>query len=367
MSSSNATPTRVLVVDDSALYRQAICNILRRESGIEVAGIAANGADALEKIQDLDPDLLTLDVQMPGMDGIQVLREMNARGLRPKAIMVSSLTSEGAKVTTDALLEGAFDFILKPSGSSIEENRKTLRDALVEKIGLFSGSRLARAVRLRAGRLSPAAATRVPRPRTPALLKMPGACQAVLIATSTGGPAALKEVMPHLPADLGVPVLIVQHMPAGYTKALAGRLDQMSDLAVREAQEGMRLEPGVGLLAPGGCQMRFSRRADAVFVRVTDDPPENGCRPSADYMFRSANEAFGGAVLAVVLTGMGRDGLLGCQALKERGAAIMAQDEESATVYGMPKVVVEAGIADRVLPLSDMARAISAHVAGNRA
>jgi len=354
----------VLVVDDSALYRQAICNILRTEPEIEVVGLAGDGVDALEKIQALDPDILTLDVRMPDMDGIQVLREMNRRGMRPKAIMVSSHTSEGAQVTTDALLEGAFDFILKPSGANLEENRRTLRDALREKIGAFHDSRRPRAAPRRSN------SARAPTADASAYVQrsmgVGQRCQAVLIATSTGGPAALKEVLPQLPGDLDVPVLIVQHMPARYTSALAGRLDQMCALTVKEARDGMRLEAGLALLAPGGRQMRFSRHAGTVLARVTDSPPENGCRPSADYMFRAASAAFDGAVLCVVLTGMGRDGFLGCEESKAAGAAILAQDEDSATVYGMPKAVVEGGLADRVLPLVHIGRAITHHVKSNR-
>lgn len=362
MSSSHSSSTRILVVDDSALYRQAICNILRTEPEVEVVGVAGNGVEALEKIQELDPDLLTLDVQMPDMDGIEVLREMNRRGVRAKAIMVSSLTSEGAQVTTDALLEGAFDFILKPSGGNLEENRRTLRDGLVEKIDAIRGSR-----RVRAGRAQAPAVSGDRIGRTPTTIPTAGRCRAVLIATSTGGPAALKSILPQLPADLGVPVLIVQHMPARYTNALAERLDQMCALTVREAREGMKLEPGMGVLAPGGRQMRFVQRAGAVFVKVTDSPPENGCRPSADYMFRSAGEVFDGAVLGVILTGMGRDGLLGSEVLKSAGAAILAQDEGSATVYGMPKAVADGGLADQILPLADIARAITHHVVSHRA
>ena len=355
-------PTRVLVVDDSALYRQAICNVLRKEPNVVVVGIAKNGVEALEQIGTLDPDLLTLDVQMPDMDGIEVLREINRRGLRAGALMVSSFTSEGANVTTDALLEGAFDFILKPSGSDLAANRRTLQTALEEKIGAFRGSGPALARRL-------LRRSRPPEPGTYAEETPTGAttCEAVLIATSTGGPAALKEVLPRLPADLGVPVLIVQHMPERYTHALAQRLDQMSPLAVEEARDGMRIEPGRVLLAPGGHQMKVSGHAGALFVRVTDDPPENACLPSADYTFRSAAKAFAGATLAVVLTGMGRDGLLGCVAVKQAGGVVFAQDEDSATVYGMPKAVADEGVADRIVPLDRMSHAIERFVRNARA
>ncbi len=363
MSAQTAHPTRVLVVDDSALYRQAICNILRAESGIEVVGIAKDGDEALARIRELDPDVLTLDVQMPGMDGIEVLREMNRQALRPKAIMVSSFTAEGAQVTTDALLEGAFDFILKPSGSDLTANRRTLRDALDEKIGAFrmwSRSRRGRAERLRAT----AAAAPAVAPAKPG--KAPSAvCRAVLIAASTGGPPALREVLSNLPGDLPVPVFVVQHMPARYTSALAQRLDGISPLTVEEAEDGTHARSGMAVLAPGGKQMLIYSRGGKAYVELTDDPPENGCRPSADYTLRSIVGAFDGDVLAVVLTGMGRDAFAGCEVVKRSGGTVFAQDEETSTVYGMPKAVADGDLANRILPLEGVARAITKHVTGS--
>jgi two-component system chemotaxis response regulator CheB len=353
-------PTRLLVVDDSALYRQAVCNVLRDAPEVTIVGIAKDGVDALEKIKELDPDLLTLDVQMPDMDGIGVLREINRRRLRPKAIMLSSLTSEGAQVTTDALLEGAFDFILKPSGGDVTENHRRLREALDEKIGAFRQSDDRAAVNKRRAR-GPAVTAPEPEVAPDAAV-----CRAVLIGTSTGGPVALKEVLPRIPAPFSVPVLVVQHMPPEYTKALARRLDEMCALDVAEATNGAELRPGTAFIAPGGRQMKLTCRNDRVLVRITDDPPENRCRPSVDYLFRSAVEVFDGNALGVIMTGMGQDGLNGCAELKRRGGRVFAQDECGCMVYGMPKAVIEQGLADRVLPLARIGPAITRYVDRSR-
>jgi two-component system chemotaxis response regulator CheB len=348
-------PTRLLVVDDSALYRQAVCNALRDAPEVSVVGVAKGGIDALEKIETLDPDLLTLDVQMPDMDGIGVLREINRRRLRPKAIMLSSLTSEGAQVTTDALLEGAFDFILKPSDGDVTQNRQRLRDALDEKIGAFRQIDDGRAVLERREPGSEVAA-----PEEKAIDA--AACRAVLIGTSTGGPAALKEVLPKIRGPIPVPILIVQHMPAEYTQSLARRLDEICDFTVVEATNGQEVGPDMAIIAPGGRQMRLVSRNDRVLARITDDPHEHGCRPSVDYLFRSAVKVFDGQALAVIMTGMGRDGCAGCAELKLHGGRVFAQHEYGCMVYGMPKAVIEEGLADRVLPLGRIAPAIGRYV-----
>ncbi len=353
-------PTRLLIVDDSALYRQTINNALRTMEGVTIVGVAKNGIEALEKVDELDPDLLTLDVQMPDMDGIATLREMNRRRLRAKAIMVSSLTSEGARVTTDALLEGAFDFILKPSGRVASENHRDLFNALDEKITAFRASSAARKKQKRRSRrpIATVAQGEVVE-ETPASSSV---CRAVLIATSTGGPAALKVVLPRLPVDIGVPVLVVQHMPAQYTRSLAMRLDELCEVTVQEAADGDEVRSGSALIAPGGQQMKLEGQDEDVVARLTDDPPENGCRPSADYMFRYAAKAFGGNVLAVVMTGMGRDGTDGCSEIKRRGGIVFAQHGDGCAVYGMPKATIDEGLADRVLPLGKIAPAIIRHI-----
>ncbi len=353
-------PTRVLVVDDSALYRQTISNLLHARPDIQVVGRAGNGVDALEKIRELDPDLLTLDVQMPDMDGITLLKEINQRRLRAKAIMVSSFTSEGAQETTAALLEGAFDFVLKPATGDASENRRVLGSALIEKITCFRQSYGQRSIKAvdtghPPGRIAQGTvAGRVP--------LAAAACRAVLIGTSTGGPVALKTLLTRIPGNLAAPVLIVQHMPPKYTESLALRLDQLSDLTVREATTGAELECGTALLAPGGQHMKLEQSGSRILLRLTNDPPENGCRPAVDYLVRSAAEVLDGAALGVILTGMGRDGTRGCAELKARGGYVFAQHEDGCVVYGMPKSVIHEGLADRVLPLGKMAAAIVRHV-----
>ena len=359
----NTGPTKILVVDDSALYRQSIHNVLREIADIKVVGKAENGVEALEKIAQLDPDLLTLDVQMPDMDGIEVLHEIKRRKLRPKAIMVSSFTSEGAQVTMDALMYGAFDFILKPSGSDATANRQQLRDSLAEKIATFREASQERAGATRAQGATPSRSSTsvmeaAPRPTS--------ACEAVTIATSTGGPAALKQMLPKLPADLAVPVFVVQHMPAHYTRSLAKRLNAICPLEVVEGSDRMSVEVGRVIIAPGGKQMKLARSGGDLVVRVTSAPSEHGVCPSVDYLIRSACEILGGNTLAVIMTGMGRDGVDGCRRLKEAGGYVFAQHQCDCVVYGMPKAVIEQELADRILPLGKIAPAIVRHLKRSR-
>ncbi len=332
-----------------------IRNVLRDSDDVEIVGFAKDGHEALQQIEALSPDLLTLDVQMPDLDGIGVLREIKKRRMAPKAIMVSSLTSEGARVTTDALLEGAFDFVLKPTGGDATKNRSHLQQVLDEKINAFRLSR-------RKGAHGP---SRAPAPEGESERETHG-CRAILIGCSTGGPAALNEVLPQLPADLAVPVLVVQHMPPQYTLSLARRLNETCALDVAEAAEGDEVIPGRILIAPGGRHMKLRANGDVTRVSITDDPHENGCRPSVDYLFRTAIDRFDGQALGVIMTGMGRDGLATCQSLKERGGAVFAQDEETSTVYGMPKAIVESGLADRVLPLDRIGLMIKRYVERSR-
>ncbi len=356
----NADPTKVLVVDDSALYRQSIHNVLRELTEVNVVGTAKNGVEALQKIEQLDPDLLTLDVQMPDMDGIRLLHEIKRRKLRPKAIMVSSFTSEGAEITTEALIQGAFDFILKPSSSDSAANRQQLQESLATKISAFREAfgrkRWSRRPVAIQNRDDVAEASPTPQ----------AACRAVVIGCSTGGPEALKIVLPKLPAELPVPVLVVQHMPAQYTRSLAGRLDDYSPIHVVEAADNTEVVPGTVLIAPGGHQMKVERAEDCFVTRICGDPPENSVRPSVDYLLRSAVEVFDGNVLSVILTGMGRDGLEGCRCLKQGGGYVFAQAQDDCVVYGMPKAVIEDNLADRVLPLGKIAPAIVRHVKRSR-
>lgn len=360
LKSPSESVVRIVVVDDSALYRVLIRNVIREIPGVEVVGVASSGVEALEQLDQLSPDLFTLDVRMPGLDGIEVLRELKRRRCPTKAIMVSSLTANGAQVTTDALLEGAFDFILKPAGPDASANREALHSALFEKIQAFresvgpSGWRRASA----SSRTAPQTAARMlPKSAKNAERAEPlvTRCEAVVIGTSTGGPAALRQLLPLLPGNFPVPILIVQHMPPQYTHSLARRLNEASQLEVVEACEGMPLEAGWAFIAPGGRHMKLVDRAGKRIIKLTDDPPENSCRPAVDYLFRSAAEIFDGKVVAIVLTGMGRDGTEGCRELKRRGAFVIAQHPEGCDVYGMPKAVADEQLADELAPLESIA------------
>lgn len=351
-------PTKILIVDDSALYRQSIKNVLRDSENVSIVGTAKNGIEALEKIESLDPDLLTLDVQMPDMDGIRLLNELNRRSMRTKAIMVSGFTAEGAQVTTDALMEGAFDFILKPSSSNAKSNRQLLKDSLEEKIKAFRESVSGRKRRSRDSTATGSASEE----QAP----IPGsACRAIIIAASTGGPRALKHLLPQLPNDMPVPLLIVQHMPSRYTTSLAKRLNDICPFEVAEGCDQMEAAAGKAIIAPGGKQMRLEIVGSRLAVRVNDDPPENGVRPSADYLIRSAAQVLNGSALAVILTGMGRDGLEGCQHLKKAGGYVFSQSQDDCTVYGMPKAVADAKLVDRILTLKKLETAIPRHLRRN--
>jgi len=325
-------------------------NVLQAIPGCTVVGVAKDGREALEQIRTLKPDLVTLDVEMPEMDGIQTLREMNHRGLRATTIMVSRLTAAGAKTTTDALLEGAFDFLLKPAGSSPAENKTVLSAALQEKIAAVREARQ----EVFTATIEPSEPERDVEHKPPA-----STVRAVVIGTSTGGPEALRTVIPGLSKLLPVPVLVVQHMPSGYTTRLAERLNDLSTINVQEAADGDVLRPGTVLLAPGGRHLALASKSGKVSVQLTDDPAEHGCRPAVDYTLRSAVDAFQGHLLTVILTGMGRDGTEGCCLVRDQGGQVFAQHADGCVVYGMPRSVITNDLADRVIKLNSMASAIN--------
>lgn len=343
---------RVLVVDDSALFRTLMRNALTEIPGCEVVGSVPDGETALARIEELQPDLVTLDVEMPGMGGIGVLRELRKRRLKTRIVMVSRLTTAGAQVTTDALMQGAFDFILKPHGKDPAANKEALCAALREKIESLQEA------------FVPSSAMPEPtrRERTTAA-KPSNACQAVVIGSSTGGPDALAQLLPFLSVELPVPVVVVQHMPERFTGTLANRLNEASDLEIVEAADKMPITKGRIVIAHGGRHLRLVRRpSGVVLAQLTEDPSEHSCRPAVDYTLRSAVDAFEGPILAVILTGMGRDGTEGCRLVRERGGHVIAQHAEGCTVYGMPKSVIAAGQADQILRLADIGPAIEAAV-----
>ncbi|HUO69144.1 MAG TPA: chemotaxis-specific protein-glutamate methyltransferase CheB [Solirubrobacteraceae bacterium] len=348
---------RVVVADDSALMRRIVSNSLTR-AGLRVVGTAADGDQALAVCERERPDAMTLDLAMPGLDGLGVLRrlkEIRAQG-RPTlpVVVVSAFSpSQGARAV-DALAEGAFDLVSKPAvGEGLDE----FAESVVSKVRLAAASN----ANGNGTAHAPAPRRAVPaRPAAPAPrphLRPAGLARAVVIATSTGGPRALADLVPKLPSPLGSGTLIVQHMPAGFTTSLAARLDRSSKLNVREAAGGESLDPGTALLAPGGKHLRLS---DDGRARLTDEPEVGGLRPRADLTIKDAARIWGPRLLLVVLTGMGNDGLAGATEVHKRGGRILAESEESCTVYGMPRAVVEAKLVDDVMSLDRLATAIAA-------
>ena len=365
---------KVLVVDDTIVYRKAVSDILSEMPGIEVVGVAHNGKIAVSKIQTLKPDLLTLDIEMPEMNGIEVLQYLQQHAPQISAIMVSTLTSEGGDMTMRALELGAYDFILKPSATNIEESKKHLRTLLTPLIKAFQTGRttigslqagarsgvLARKTTTAAEtRTLPTTSTdrKIIASGTGTTIRRQGKSEIVTIGISTGGPNALARMMPMLPGDLGVPVVIVQHMPPVFTKSLANSLNAKCALTVKEAQDGEAIQANVVYIAPGGKQMKLVASADGSnrLIKITDDPPENSCKPSADYLFRSIADYYVGRATAVIMTGMGSDGTKGLQILKQKGTLIIGQNEASCVVYGMPKAPAELGLIDVVVPLDKIA------------
>lgn len=337
-------PTRILIVDDSAVIRKVLSSLLASDPEIVVAGTAGNGVQALARIPEMKPDLVTLDIEMPVMNGLETLVEI--RKLYPKlpVIMFSTLTERGATATLDALAKGASDYLTKPNhtGGS-EAAREVVREELIRKIKSLC-------------------AVRVPQP--PSVLfsapprpsgRPPGRVDVVAIGSSTGGPNALTSLLPQLPADFPVPVVIVQHMPPLFTRLLAERLNAVAPLHVQEGKQGEKLRAGQIWIAPGDNHMTVARKGGELVLGINHDPQENSCRPAVDVLFRSVAHTCGGNVLGVVLTGMGADGTRGSAAITEAGGEVIAQDEASSVVWGMPGSVVGASLAAGVFSLGRMA------------
>ncbi len=343
----NSTAPRVVIADDSALMRRIVSNSLER-AGVKVVGSAKDGDEALALCEREHPDAMTLDLAMPGLDGLGVLRALRARGGQPLPVVVVSAFSaaQGARAV-DALAEGAFDLVPKPA---VGEGLDGFAKSLVEKVRLASASRSARRPAVNGARRQPA------RPRAAA-----GVSRAVVIATSTGGPRALAKLVPMLPSPLGRGTLIVQHMPPGFTGSLAARLDRNSRLHVCEAAGGEAIEAHTALLAPGGWHLRIAPDGRAT---LTDEPEVGGLRPRADLLIEDAARTYGERLLLVVLTGMGNDGLRGAREVRRCGGRILAEAQESCTVYGMPRAIVEAKLADEVMHLDRLAEAIATEARG---
>lgn len=365
---SGARTIRVLIVDDSAFMRRAISKMLT-VADIEVVGVASTGEEAMALQLELRPDIITMDVEMPGIGGLEAARAIIARR-GPPIVMISSLTRDGAETTLRALEIGAVDFIPKPDSATIDILR--VKDDLIEKIRFFGG----RSAAQRAGAVRPPPAassqpvTRVAAPApapAPVLVRPPAAAsgakragmfECVAIGTSTGGPVALSTILPKLPRAFPLPIIVVQHMPPGFTRALAERLNGASEITVVEGENGMRLERGTAIIAPAGKQLTLRRSGANVEVRLDADMQKSLHVPSVDVMTAAVGETFGAAALGVILTGMGHDGVRGLAVLKKLGGYVIGQDEASAVVYGMPRAAAVAGLVDRVVALGDVARTL---------
>jgi len=339
---------RVMVVDDSAFMRFSIIQQLNEDPEIQVVGSASNGKEALRLIPQLQPDVITLDVEMPHLDGLSTLREIMKNFPRP-VVMVSSLTREGASETIQALMFGAVDFVAKPENSL--DIRITMAE-IIAKIKLAAKARIKKqAAPVQAGIVAQQKSALKETPLRPYSRRTP----VILIGSSTGGPGALSEIVPALPADLPSPVVIVQHMPAGFTRSLSERLNSISALRVKEAEPGDALMVGQVLLAPGGFHMTLDEDQR---VTLNQKPAVHGVRPAVDVTLNSLNKHFGQNLIGVILTGMGSDGTLGMSILHSAGGYVIAEDESTCVVWGMPRSVVEAGAADIILPRPQIARAI---------
>jgi len=345
MDSAAPRPARILIVDDSAVMRSLLRSVIASDKRLEVAGTASDGAAALRAIDAHRPDLILLDVDMPGIDGLSTLKQMRALGTKVPVIMCSALTRRGAKVTIEALAGGASDYVAKPSGQpSREAAVQTLTRDLIPKILALTET---------PDRAKPAIfAHAAPHAHLPAISP-----SVLLIGASTGGPAALDVLLPALSADFPLPVLIVQHMPELFTRLLAERLDSRCQLRVREAVSGEPIRQGVIHIAPGGSHLEIAATGlhQPPVIRLTHDAPEHFCRPAVDVLFRPAAAVYGPGILAVMLTGMGSDGLAGCRLIRAHNGLVLAQDRHTSAVWGMPGAVAEAGLAHRILPLEAIA------------
>lgn len=331
-------PARIFVVDDSAVVRSLLRAAILSDSSLELAGTAADGASALGMIDSLHPDLILLDVEMPVLDGVATLRRLRERGYRTPVIMCSALTRRGARVTVDALASGASDYVAKPDASSGSNVPSFVQDLLRKIKALVAPAK------------APSAAIE------PAIYQAISAIPSVvLLGVSTGGPAALHTVLPEFPASFPLPILVVQHMPELFTRMLAERLARSCRLPVSEATHGEAVVPGRIFIAPGNWHMEIAgptSPGSSAKLRLSQTPSVNHCRPAADVLFRSAAAVYGSGVLAAVLTGMGADGLAGARAIRAQGGTVLAQDEGTSLVWGMPGAVVQAALAQRILPLS---------------
>jgi len=364
---------RLLVVDDSAMYRQALKSIVEGIPGVRCIGVACDGKEAMEKIVSESPDVVTLDMEMPVMSGMDVIKAVTVKGLRSKLIIVSACSQSGAEVAINALKLGAYDFITKPNRLGGSGAKDDIRRQLVEKLealnssSVFALKRSVKASDRVQGSPSPPvsgqSSTSMPdvaklATRSLSPPRMIFAPKAIAMGCSTGGPKALLKLFSGLQSQLGVPIFIVQHMPPMFTQTLAKSIDEISSLTVKEAEDGDQPLPDHAYIAPGGRQMKLVQGSAGIEIKITDDEPENFCKPSVDYFFSSVAEVYEAHVLGVILSGMGSDGSAGLQKMRRYGVTVLGQDEASCVVYGMPRVAQEAGLVDAQVSIENMASAI---------
>jgi two-component system chemotaxis response regulator CheB len=347
----------VLIVDDSVVVRKVLKDIISRDKDLEVAGFASNGRLALARLQNLRPDVILLDIEMPEMDGLEAIPEIRKILPQVPIIMFSTLTQRGAEATLDALTLGATDYVTKPSNMDIDFTPENIAQQLIPKIKALCQKKHVNPVLA----TSPAAALAKapslplsPQVRSPLIAPVGSRVEIVAIGVSTGGPEALAKFLPTFPAGFPVPIVIAQHMPPLFTSLLAERLASKCSMDVREAKSGELLEPGLIWIAPGDYHLAVSQEGGVVRLRTHQESRENFCRPSVDVLFRSVAEVFGSRALGVVLTGMGQDGLKGCEMLHAGGSHIIVQDEATSVVWGMPGFVARAGLADKILHLDQI-------------
>ena len=338
---------RVLIVDDSVVIRRLITRALSEDADLEIVGSAPNGSVALAKIPQVNPDVVTLDIEMPEMDGLETLRQIRKLYPRLCVIMFSSLTERGAAKTLEALSLGADDYVTKTANAgSLDKSLEKLRGELTPKIRQFLGLKSH-------ARVLEAQPVLVPNP--PARRNWESKKEIIAIGVSTGGPNALSEIFPRFPADLPCPIVIVQHMPPIFTRLLAQRLQSRSHIRVEEARQGMPIEPGKAVIAAGGFHLVLKRSGGKIVAALDESPPVNSCRPAVDVLFASVAAIYGSRALGVILTGMGQDGLSGVKQIKAKGASVIAQDKATSVVWGMPGLVAQAGLADVVAPIDEIA------------
>jgi len=350
---------RVLIVDDSGFFRRRVSEILSEDPSIEVVGFAVDGKDAIEKVKELKPNVVTMDIEMPVMDGITATRTLMSQCPLP-ILMFSSLTTDGAKATLDALEAGAVDFLPKRF-EDISKDREEAKKLLCDRVKAVVRSRVSSLGNKSAVRPKPVVATKNARSTVLRTAKSKNT-KLLAIGTSTGGPIALQQVLTQLPANFPLPIILVQHMPSTFTPAFSQRLDKLCAIHVKQADDGDVLQAGTAYLAPGGKQMMLVGNSSNAKLQIKDGDQSLTYKPSVDITFSSIASVFPGETLAIIMTGMGADGRDGSVLLNQKGSTVWAQDEASCVVYGMPAAIAEAGIADKILPLADIGRSITSWI-----